>query len=151
LAEDTIKEKEIVFGRWANSLEESAVNFQMLDRTPTFIVTYSFGDEAIDKLRILFATTFDPHLSRVKYHFAIFDLRGVTVLYPSGMAFLQDLRDRLRGMGGELFIAVNTRRLNEEDRRRLELEFAVSSSLEDALIRAREARAKTTIADQVSK
>ncbi|MCC6443376.1 MAG: hypothetical protein IT210_07955 [Armatimonadetes bacterium] len=141
MAEDAIKEKEIVFGRWADSLERSAVNYRYIDRVPIFIVTYHFGDEAVEKLKILFATTFDAHMSRAQYRHVVFDLNGLTILQPSGTALLRELSVRLRSMGGDLFLAANTLAMSEKDRRLLESEFNLTGSVEDAIARIQELRA----------
>lgn len=119
---------------------DGRISFRRVERIPVITVSQTFGELTARQIRYhLVATVGAERPFYQRYQYAIIDLRMVTGWEDGAAGFLGQLRDRLREIGGELFLVTY-------DASVLPGEFKVYDSMDDAVAAARQLRAENRAA-----
>ena len=88
---------------------DGSLQFQLIDRIPHISVSQEFSETTARQIRYALVATVGPERPYYhRYHYVILDLRMITEWLPGGGEFVAALRERMRNIGGELFL-VTTR------------------------------------------
>lgn len=138
MSEESARQHELEFG--GSEVKEDfdgTINFSLRDAIPIITISYTFNDTTARQFRYLMGATLAPQ----EYHFhqrydnLVVDLRPVTGWRGEAVAFLGEVRDALRRLGGDLYLVTY-------DASMLPGEFRLYESVDEALDAVRAARQK---------
>jgi hypothetical protein len=116
---------------------DGTINFRLVDAIPVITLSYTFSDTTARQFRYLMGATLGPqeyHFHQ-RYQYLVADLRAVTAWKEGAAAFMGEVRDAMRSVGGEL-------RVVTYDASMLPGEFAVHETVDEALEAIKESRQK---------
>lgn len=112
------------------------LQFRLVDRIPVLVLSQDFDEEAARAVRYSLVATVGPE--RPFYHRyldVVLDVRMVTHWHPSAGQFVNDLRARMKKLGGDLFV-IATEPIPTSS------EVRIFESAEEAVTAAKEQRAE---------
>ena len=141
MAGDHARKHQLEFGGSPVGTEfDGRLQFDRIDRIPIFTVSHFFSAHAARQIRYALVSTWGPERPFYqRYQWVIIDARMVTGWEDDARLFVQQLRDRLRQLGGDLvLVAYETSALDGE--------FATAETQEAAvaLVKERRAAARAT-------
>ena len=84
---------------------DGKLSFQLADRIPVIAVSHEFTEKTARQIRYaLVATVGAERPFYHRYPFVVLDVRMINEWLPGSGEFVGALRDRLRNIGGELFV-----------------------------------------------
>jgi hypothetical protein len=105
MSSESARQHELEFGgSHVQSDFDGTINFRLVDAIPVITISYTFNDTTARQFRYLMGATLAPQ----EYHFhqrhqyLVADLRAVTAWKDGAAAFMGEVRDALRALGGEL-------------------------------------------------
>ncbi|MFN3652948.1 MAG: hypothetical protein ACK47B_25500 [Armatimonadota bacterium] len=111
------------------------IQFRLADRIPVLAVSHTFDEETARAIRYNLVATVGPERPYYhRYHFVVLDVRMISEWLPGAGEFVNALRQRMRSIGGELFVVSTVEIPVSGDVPRFE-------TLEDAIAAAKEMRA----------
>ncbi len=114
---------------------DGSLQFKMQDRIPIFVVSQDFTAHTARQIRYGLVATWGPERPFYqRYQWVILDLRMVTSWEEGTPAFVGQLRDRLRQLGGDLVLVAY-------DTSMLPGEYTVAETVEAAVALVNERRA----------
>jgi hypothetical protein len=129
MSEESARQHELEFG--GSEVKEDfdgTINFSLRDAIPVITVSYTFNDTTARQFRYLMGATLAPqeyHFHQ-RYQFLVVDLRPVTGWRGEAPAFMGEVRDALRRLGGDLFVVTY-------EAAKLPGEFLVYETVDEAL------------------
>jgi hypothetical protein len=84
------------------------LQFHLVDRIPVISVSHAFGEDTARAVRYELVATVGPE--RPFYHrylYVVLDVRMISAWLPGGGEFVAALRDRMKAIGGELFVVTH--------------------------------------------
>jgi hypothetical protein len=129
MSSESARQHELEFGgSHVRSDFDGTIHFRLADGIPVITVSYTFGDTTARQFRYLMGATLAPQ----EYHFhqrhqyLVTDLRAVTSWATESAAFMGEIREAMRGLGGELHLVTY-------DASMLPGAFAVHETVDEAL------------------
>jgi hypothetical protein len=131
------KQHHLEFGGSPVGVEfDGSLHFRLAYRIPHISVSQDFTEQTARQIRYALVATVGPERPFYhRYYYVVLDVRMIGNWEPGSEEFVQALRERLRGLGGELFLVAD-RPVPLPD------EFPRYASPEEALEAARELRAQ---------
>lgn len=118
---------------------DGKLGFRFIDRIPVFVASHAFSSHTARQIRYALVSTWGPERPFYqRYQWVIVDVRMVDGWEENTPQFLAQLRDRLRGFGGDLvLVAYETSSLPGE--------FLTAETVDAAveLVQGRRAEART--------
>lgn len=84
---------------------DGSLSFRQIDRIPIFTLSAAFTPHAARQIRYGLVSTWGPERPFYqRYQWVVIDVRMVTAWQEGSSRFVEQLRDRLRELGGELVL-----------------------------------------------
>jgi hypothetical protein len=139
MSEEPARQHELEFG--GSEVKEDfdgTISFRLRDAIPVLTVSYTFNDTTARQFRYLMGATLGPqeyHFHQ-QYQYLIVDLRAVTAWRGEAPAFMGEVREAMRRLGGDLFLVTY-------DASMLPGEFHVYETVDGALEAVKAVRQRT--------
>lgn len=88
---------------------DGSLQFSAVDRIPCLSVSNTFSPKTARQIRYLLVSTVGPERPFYhRYQYVVLDVRMISTWESGSGEFVTQLRDRLKNLGGELFLVATT-------------------------------------------
>lgn len=88
---------------------DGSLQFQQIDRIPVISVSHDFTELTARQVRYALVATVGPERPFYhRYQYVVLDVRMIGEWQPGAGQFVDALRERMKSLGGELFVVATT-------------------------------------------